>query len=78
MYRLTCSPLETFHQNSVIKSFMRRARYEQRASRRRLSGARNRLIHGYMSVNLDIVWDTVQKVVPGFVTTVASIQQELD
>lgn len=42
-----------------------------------IAGMRNRLIHGYMSVNLEIVWDTTQKIVPDFVTTIRSIQKEL-
>ena len=38
-----------------------------------VSGMRNRLIHGYMSVNLDIVWDTVVKVLPEFLETVNAL-----
>ena len=29
-------------------------------------GMRNRLIHGYLTVDLNIVWSTVQDVLPGF------------
>lgn len=39
---------------------------------------RNRLIHGYMSINLEIVWSTVQKVVPDFLDKIRNIQQALD
>jgi uncharacterized protein with HEPN domain len=39
-----------------------------------ISGMRNRLIHGYISVNLLIVWDTVDKVLPEFSAKVKSIQ----
>jgi uncharacterized protein with HEPN domain len=38
---------------------------------------RNRLIHGYMSVNLNIVWDTVVKVLPEFLETVTAILDAL-
>jgi uncharacterized protein with HEPN domain len=30
-------------------------------------GMRHRLIHGYRSVDHDIVWETVQKVIPSFI-----------
>ena len=42
-----------------------------------VSGMRNRLIHGDMSVNLTIVWDTVDKVLPGFLATVNAIVTNL-
>jgi uncharacterized protein with HEPN domain len=42
-----------------------------------ISGMRNRLIHGYMSVNLQIVWDTVQKVLPHFSCRIQQIQSAL-
>lgn len=42
-----------------------------------ISGMRNRLIHGYISVNLEIVWSTVQKVVPDFFGKITDIQREL-
>lgn len=42
-----------------------------------ISGMRNRLIHGYISVNLEIVWSTVEKVLPDFLCQVESIQREL-
>ncbi len=43
-----------------------------------ISGMRNRLIHGYISVNLQIVWDTVETVLPEFLAKVESIQSERD
>jgi len=36
-------------------------------------GMRNRLIHGYLTVNLDIVWSTVHEVLPGFKATIAAL-----
>lgn len=32
----------------------------------RVSGMRNRLIHGYLSVDLDLVWSTVAETLPAF------------
>ncbi len=43
-----------------------------------IAGMRNRLIHGYISVNLQIVWDTVEKVLPNFLEKVGKIQQEME
>ncbi|MBK9447093.1 MAG: hypothetical protein QG672_1537 [Pseudomonadota bacterium] len=42
-----------------------------------ISGMRNRLIHGYISVNLEIVWSTVQKVLPIFLGNIEDIQRQL-
>ena len=33
---------------------------------RQISGMRSRLIHGYMTTNLEIVWNTVDKLLPEF------------
>jgi len=38
---------------------------------------RNRLSHGYVTVNLQIVWDTLEKVLPDFLANVASIRNRL-
>ncbi len=43
-----------------------------------ISGMRNRLIHGYVTVNLEIVWSTVVKVLPEFQRKVTAIQRLLD
>ena len=40
---------------------------------REISGMRKRLIHGYMSVNLQIVWDTVVQVLPNFLSDIRTI-----
>jgi uncharacterized protein with HEPN domain len=40
---------------------------------RQISGMRNRLIHGYMTTNLEIVWNTVEKVLPEFKKQIESI-----
>lgn len=38
-----------------------------------MSGLRNRLIHGYFNVNLDIVWDTMRGDLPPLIDQLASI-----
>jgi uncharacterized protein with HEPN domain len=38
---------------------------------------RNRLIHGYVSVNMQIVWDTVVAVLPAFSERVQTIVREM-
>lgn len=43
-----------------------------------IAGMRNRLIHGYISVNLQIVWDTVEKALPEFMVKVESIWQTME
>jgi uncharacterized protein with HEPN domain len=35
---------------------------------RQMIGLRNRLIHGYFAVDLDIVWDTIQTDLPPLIT----------
>ena len=40
-----------------------------------ISRMRNRLIHGYMTVNLEIVWNTVERVLPEFLARLAAIQK---
>lgn len=41
-----------------------------------IAGMRNRLIHGYMEVNLELVWDTARQLIPAFRSRVAAIQRE--
>lgn len=38
-----------------------------------MSGMRDRLIHGYFDVNLDVVWETVQKDLPPLVVQLEKI-----
>jgi uncharacterized protein with HEPN domain len=42
-----------------------------------IAGMRNRLIHGYFEVNLDIVWSTVEKVLPEFEAQIKALRREL-
>ena len=42
-----------------------------------ISGMRNRLIHGYMTVSLAVVWDTVERVLPEFENQVRQIRAGL-
>jgi uncharacterized protein with HEPN domain len=43
---------------------------------REIAGMRHRLIHGYMSVDLNIVWDTVVLVLPDFLQKIRAIISE--
>ena len=40
---------------------------------KKIMGMRNRLIHGYFDVNLDVVWQTVTEDLPGLVTQLEKI-----
>jgi uncharacterized protein with HEPN domain len=40
---------------------------------KKMIGLRNRLIHGYFDINLDIVWDTVMKDLPPLITDLAKL-----
>ena len=42
-----------------------------------ISGMRNRLIHGYLSVNMTIVWDTVVNLLPELLGKLRMIRQIL-
>lgn len=39
-------------------------------------GMRNRLIHGYLSIKVELVWDTVTMVMPGFREQVLKLLRE--
>lgn len=38
-------------------------------------GMRNRLVHAYFDINLDILWRTVQEDLPGLITQIESVIQ---
>jgi uncharacterized protein with HEPN domain len=40
-----------------------------------IAGMRNRLVHEYSGVNLKLVWNTIQSVIPSFSARIAQIQQ---
>lgn len=41
--------------------------------RSEIRGMRNRMIHGYDDLNMDVVWDTVERDIPQLVQVVASL-----
>lgn len=45
---------------------------------RKMAGLRNRLIHGYFNVNLDIVWDTLRQDLPRLVEQLSRLLERLD
>jgi uncharacterized protein with HEPN domain len=45
---------------------------------RKLAGLRNRLIHGYYDVNLDIVWDTIRGDLPGLIRSLEQALEQLE
>ena len=44
---------------------------------RNIAAMRDKLIHHYFGVNLDVVWDTVVKVLPDFRERIAAISEEV-
>lgn len=42
-----------------------------------IAGMRHRLIHGYFAVNLNIVWSTIERVLPEFERQVRTLQSAL-
>ena len=44
---------------------------------RQMRGMRNRMAHGYFDINLEIVWETVQKAIPDLERELAVICSEL-
>lgn len=45
---------------------------------KQMRGMRNRMAHGYFEINLDIVWDTVQRSLPALEQQLIRIQGQLD
>ncbi|MEO6710409.1 MAG: HepT-like ribonuclease domain-containing protein [Planctomycetota bacterium] len=45
---------------------------------RRLTGLRNRLIHGYFNVNLDILWDTIRGDLPELIRSLTQVREKLE
>ena len=43
-----------------------------------MAGMRDKLIHGYATVELQIVWATIQEEVPGLKTQIESVRDELE
>jgi len=43
---------------------------------KKMTGLRDRLIHGYFDVNLDIVWETVTQDLPSLIATVEKLTVE--
>jgi uncharacterized protein with HEPN domain len=39
----------------------------------KIAGMRNRMVHEYFRIDLDIVWDTVERDIPGLITQMEAI-----
>ena len=45
---------------------------------RDMRGMRNRMAHGYFDIDLDVVWETVQKWLPELLKQLLTVRQEAD
>lgn len=45
---------------------------------RSMKGMRNRIAHGYFDIDLDIVWETVQKALPQLLERLPAIRKDAD
>lgn len=45
---------------------------------RNMKGMRNRVAHGYVDINLDVVWETVQTALPQLLERLPSIREDAD
>lgn len=43
-----------------------------------IAGMRDKLIHDYLDIDLDMVWDTVEKDLPGLIVQLEKIRLELE
>lgn len=43
-----------------------------------MRGMRNRIAHGYFDIDLDVVWETVQKALPDLLRELANVKRDLD
>ena len=43
-----------------------------------ISGFRNRLVHGYLAVNFDIVWNVIEQYLPGLRQAASDLLESLD
>jgi uncharacterized protein with HEPN domain len=79
--------VEWLYQEAAIRQFMiigeatKRLSPELRSQRpeidwRRVAGLRDVLVHNYMGVDLNVIWDTSQETVPGLKRTVEELIDE--
>lgn len=45
---------------------------------RSMRGMRNRIAHGYFDINLDVVWETVQKALPELLKQLSAVRKDAD
>jgi uncharacterized protein with HEPN domain len=45
---------------------------------RQMAGMRNRIAHGYDEIDLNIVWDTIAKILPGLIDDISVILDQIN
>ena len=60
----------------VMDSYPDFTQQHQEVPWRSIRGMRNRIAHGYFDINLDVVWDTVQKALPDLLTQLPPLRAE--
>jgi uncharacterized protein with HEPN domain len=43
-----------------------------------ISGFRNRLVHGYLEINMDVIWNVIENYLPKLKQAVTNLLQEID
>ena len=60
----------------VMDSYPDFTKQHQEVPWRSIRGMRTRIAHGYFDINLDVVWDTVQKALPDLLTQLPPLRAE--
>jgi uncharacterized protein with HEPN domain len=59
----------------VMDSYAEFAQTHTQVPWRSMRGMRNRIAHGYFDINLDVVWETVQKALPELLKQLPAVRQ---
>nr|WP_255607234.1 HepT-like ribonuclease domain-containing protein [Phyllobacterium sp. 2063] len=58
----------------ILEQFSELTRHHPEIPWHSMRGMRNRIAHGYLDINLDVVWETVQSAFPVLVNQLHQIQ----
>lgn len=58
----------------VMDNYAKFAQSHPQVPWQNMRGMRNRIAHGYFEINLDIVWDTVQKALPELLKQLSDVR----